>query len=227
MREARSYPALFHRIFLSHLLVLFLCFITAVITIDYLFAEGVALFLLRSPIIIIPALLALIGLVGLLALWTAASVAVPLDHASTLLNEYDPTERLLQLLPKAGSEEVARMIIATQQRLMREETRTPLRPLVFRLDAHLNILDCDIDTAARLGYVPDELRRLNLRNALIDEVSLEAVFSSISRLADGGTSDQFHCPFRGAGMRRLQTTCLMYTLPDSQYLLVGIAERLP
>ncbi|MFZ1731433.1 MAG: PAS domain-containing protein [Bacteroidota bacterium] len=227
MREARSYPALFHRVFLSHLLVLLLCFAAAVILVDYLFAEGVTLFILRSPIILIPALLALMGLVGLLALWTAASTAVPLDHASTLLNECDPSERLLQLLPKAGTEEVARLLIATQQRLAREESRTPLRPLFLRIDTHLNVLDCDIDTAARLGYTPDELRRLNVRDILSDQHSLQDFRHVFNQLNNREIAIPFSCPFRAAGQRILQTSCTLYAMPDAQILLIGIVGRFP
>ncbi|MFA6235511.1 MAG: hypothetical protein WC824_15150 [Bacteroidota bacterium] len=227
MREARSYPAMFHRVFLSHLLVVLLCFTAAVILVDYLFAEGVTLFLLRSPIILIPALLALIGLVGLLALWTAASMAMPLERASALLNEYDSSERLLQLLPKAGTEEAARIIIAAQQRLTREETRRPHRPFFLRLDSHLNVRDSDIDTAARLGYTPDELRRLNLRTVLADEGTIAVFRSAIAQLNNGGTPDPFPCPFRGAAQRTLMTSCMLYPMPDEQFLLIGMAERLP
>ncbi len=227
MREARSHPALFHRVFLSHLLVVLLCFTAAVILIDYLFAEGVTLFLLRSPIILVPALLALIGIVGLLALWTAGSSAVPLDKASSLLSQYDASDRLLEILPDAGTEEVARMISATQQRLRREETRVPQRPLFLRIDAHLNVIDCDIDTAARLGFTPDELRRRNLRSCFASEDAAAALINAVAELRGGLDAARFSLRFSGAAGRMLHASCTAYLLPDLQFLLIGLAERIP
>jgi hypothetical protein len=152
---------------------------------------------------------------------------LPLDRASSILDGYDPAERLLHLLPKAGSEEVARVLISTQKRLSREEARRPLRPLFLRLDAHLNVRDCDTDTAARLGYTPDELRRLNLRALLNDARSLDTFRQVISRLHAGDTPDLFRCPFHAAAGRTLQSTCMLYAMPDGQFLLIGAAERLP
>ncbi len=233
MRDARSYPALFHRIFLSHLLVVLLCFVAAVILVDYMFAEGIALFLLRSPIILVPALLALIGIVGLLALWTAGSVAIPLDRAASLLRERKASERLGEILPKAGTEEVARLLLSMRQRLERDAAGPLPRPLVLRIDAHLNVHGCDIDTAARLGYTPDELRHLNLRSLLTDEATACRILSAMAGRDGGGGDDTgtsgstvpIICAFRGAAERILHATCLLHPLPAEQYLLIGMMEK--
>ncbi|MBE0644080.1 MAG: hypothetical protein IH600_08370 [Bacteroidetes bacterium] len=227
MREARSHPALFHRVFLSHLIVVLLCFTAAVILIDYLFAEGVTLFLLRSPIILVPALLALIGIVGLLALWTAGSTAVPLDRASSLLSQRDAAERLLELMPSAGTEEVARMINSVQHRLAQEESRVPQRPLFLRIDGYLNVRDCDIDTAARFGFTPEELRKRNLRGSCTGDNDVKALRAGIESLRKGSDPVVFTCHFHGAAGRVLQTACTLYTLTGEQFLLIGMAERRP
>jgi hypothetical protein len=225
MRDVRSHPAVFHRVFLSHLLVVLLCFAAAVILVDYMFAEGIALFLLRSPIILIPALLALIGIVGLLALWTAGSVAIPLDRAASLLREHEASERLGEILPKAGTEEVARLLINMQQRLARDTAGCLPRPLVLRIDAHLNVHGCDIDTAARLGYTPDELRRLNLRDLLADTAGWRTVRSTIGALHAEDTGAPVSCDFRAAAGRTIHASCMLHTLPDEQYLLIGMMEK--
>lgn len=218
MAGKQRLPNLFHRVFLSHLLVVLLCFVVAVVTLDYLFLDGMSHFLLRSPVILIPVMLAVIGVVGLLALWTAGSAALPIDRMIDALQEHDATAALSRLLPDTRVEEVAALVDALHHRLSRAPAR---RPLFLRLDRLGNVRDCDLDTAARLGRVPDELRHANIRTLLAgsgDYETLRAVHASAMAAAMPTT---LSLRFLGAAGRLLSADCLLYPLPGDEYLLVG------
>lgn len=218
MADKRRLPNLFHRIFLSHLLVVLLCFVVAVVTLDYLFVDGVSHFILRSPLILIPVMLAMIGVVGLLALWTAGSAAFPIDRTIEALQKHDATAALARILPEARIEEVAVLIEAVHHQLSREPAR---RPLFLRLDRHGNVRDCDVDTAARLGRVPDELRHSNIRAFLDTPRDYDSLRDAcISNIA-AATPTALSLRFRGAAGRILPTDCLLYALPGDETLLIG------
>lgn len=228
MHVSPRLPALFHRVFLSHLLVLAISFVAALILFDYLFVEGIAHFLVHSPIILIPVLLALIGLVGLLALWTAGAVAMPLERAVDAINAFDATAALERLVPETRVEEVARMVAAVRHKLGDE---APRRPFYLRLDALGNIRDGDIDTAARLGMTPDVLRRCNLRALLATPAQATVLREALhARAADGDTRDgdavrELLLQFRGAAARVLPVRCLLYRLSGDETLLIGIPGK--
>ena len=215
MPARRPLPNLFHRVFLSHLLVLLLSFVVALVLLDYLFVDGISHFLLRSPVILVPVLLAMIGVVGLLAIWTAGAAAAPLERAVDALQEHDSAEALGRLLPRARIDEIAAVIEAMQRRL----GRTPAsRPLYLRLDRHGNVRGCDVDTAARLGGTPDELLRRNLRDLLADPAEAAAWLAS----AGDANPDANLRRFRGPAGRILPADCRLHPLPGDEVLLIGI-----
>lgn len=227
MHTPRRLPALFHRVFLSHLVVLAVSFLSALILVDYLFVDGITHFLVHSPIILIPVLLALIGLVGLLALWTSAAVALPLDRTVNAISAIDADAALAQLLPDARVEEVARVVAALRRKLGYDAA---LRPLYLRLDCHGNVRDGDIDTAARLGVTPAELRRGNLRAFLATPVHVHALGEAVRELCgnpapSSPTTDaarEMLLHFRGAAGRILPARCLLYRISGDEILLIGI-----
>ena len=222
MHEARRLPVLFHRIFLSHLIVLLICFVSALILLDYLFVDGISHFLAHSTIILVPVLLALIGLVGLLALWTAGTAAIPLERATDALHALDASEALERVLPGAHVEEVSRLLDAMRSRLGRGAA---LRPLFLRFDRHWNIADCDIDTAARLGFTPDELRRLNLRAVLAVPADYNLLHAAAADIYDDAAREAVTIRFVGAAGRILPSSCLLYPLPGDEFLLIGIVGK--
>lgn len=222
MHESRRHPALFHRIFLSHLIVLLICFLSALILLDYLFVDGISHFLAHSTIILVPVLLALIGLVGLLALWTAGAAALPLERAADALHSVDPAGALERVIPDARVDEVSRLLEAMRARFGRG---TALRPLYLRLDRHWNIADCDIDTAARLGFTPDELRRRNLRAVLAVPADFPLLHAAAEKQRDNASSEAVTLRFAGAAGRVFPVSCLLYLLPGDETLLIGIVGK--
>jgi hypothetical protein len=222
MHEPRRLPALFHRVFLSHLLVVLLCLITALILHDYLFVDGISHFLLRSPVILVPVMLALMGIVGLLALWTAGAAAMPLDRAADALREPDAAQALERLLPSTGVDEVARLVDGVRQHIAREPAQ---RPLYLRLDRHGNIADGDVDTAARLGLTPDALRRRNLRDLLPDTAAVQALLAAQASTEADTAMDAGLVTFVAAAGRRLHARCLLYSLSGNEILLIGFPAR--
>jgi len=208
MKQRSRHPALFHRVFLSHLLILLLCLGSGVILVDYLFVDGVKLFLQRDPIILIPALLALIGIVGLLALWTAGSVATPSERLVRALEIRADSEALEALLRNAGTEEIEDIIAAVRERLERSEHSAASRPWLWLVDDHLNIQWTDIDTAARLGSTPDEACRMNLR-----------AFIPTPLTAD--MENEFRLTLSAAGGSEAHIRICKYVLSEDRSLLVG------
>lgn len=209
MKQRSRHPALFHRVFLSHLLILLLCLAAGIILIDYLFIDGVQLYLQRDPIILIPALLALIGIVGLLALWTAGSVATPSDRLVKALGNRADSEALDALLRQAGTEEIEDIITAVHEHLVRSERSAAARPWLWIVDEHLNILWTDIDTAARLGDTSDAACRMNLRAFLLSPMA-------------NVTGDDFTLSLKAAGARERLVNVRRYPMSDGRTLLVGI-----
>ncbi|MBR9977856.1 MAG: hypothetical protein KFH87_07185, partial [Bacteroidetes bacterium] len=159
--------------FLSHLVIVLLCFVLALVLIDYLFVGGIHHYLLHTPLILIPVMLGLTGIAGLLALWTAGAVTFPLVRLQEALTAVPASAALKNLRAKAGTEEVANLIDVLIGNLERQESHGTPRPFVLRLDQYFNILDADIDTAARLGHTPASIRHLNLRALLADNTDVD------------------------------------------------------
>lgn len=216
-----KHPSLFHRVFFSHLVIVLLCFVLALVLIDYLFVGGIHHYLLHTPLILIPVMLGMIGIAGLLALWTAGSVSFPLAHVQEALGDPHPDMALKKLQPKAGTEEIAHLIDALMRRLKKGQSTHPLRPFVFRLDHYFNILDTDVDTAARLGHTPESLCRLNLRALLPDGADAASLQHMRSLLPSDGNPDPLPCRFLAAAGRMRTLHCRLHPLPDRQLLLIA------
>ncbi|MDT8325729.1 MAG: hypothetical protein RRA94_16560 [Bacteroidota bacterium] len=214
----RQHPPLFYRIFLGHLLVVLLCFVVAVLLLDYLFVERLSLYMQRTPLILVPVMLALIGIAGLSALWTAGSAALPLGRFTELLESDASPDALLAELDRARTEENADLLCALHGRLTRQAHRYRARPLYMQLDRHLNILAADADTAAQLGAVPGELARKNLRSFLHADCDaaplLQGMSAPSAHFATGLT-------FRGAGGRPLQAHATLHAIGADRWLLLG------
>lgn len=225
MKHERTHPALFHRVFLSHLLTVLVCFVAAIILIDYLFVANTHLYLLRNPIILIPALMAIVGISGLLALWSAGGGAVPLGRLTELFNQRAAADEFLRLRDEAGIEENAELIDAIHAYLKRQAGAAP-RPLTFTLDERLNILHTDADTAARLGYTAADLQRRNMR-VLLESAEDRAMLQDVMQLARRAQSpDIFTLRLRAVGDRVMTVEGLMFLVDGGDtFLFVGWEVR--
>ena len=96
---------MFFRIFLAQLILIFLCFVAGLVLFYYLFAPGIGMFLVRDPVILFPALLGLIGIAGLLSLWTATAVTEPIGSILEALKEEYPEKELGKIHSRSGVEE--------------------------------------------------------------------------------------------------------------------------
>lgn len=221
----RKAPALFHRVFLSHLLVLLLCFIAGLVLLDYLFADGLRLYRVRSPLILLPAVLGLIGLAGLLALWSSGAVALALQRFARALDR-DGDENELQILAREmHCEEAAELAEAAAEQAARGGRRLDARPLILVIDAHLNILSSDIDTAARLAALPTELTRRNLRGYFVDAADSIFLLETLNSAGDAITMPPRRMPVLAAGGAVLNPLWHLHGLGDGRFLLTGTDAR--
>ncbi|MBN1449185.1 MAG: hypothetical protein JXA28_14760 [Bacteroidetes bacterium] len=223
----RKHPALFHRIFLSHLLTVLLCFVAALILVDYLFADNVHLYLIRNPIVLIPALLALIGIAGLFAVWTAGSATLPLAKLTRFIEERADADEIRSMRDHVGIEENADLVDALTGMLQRMKA-ADLRPLVLVLDTYLNIRSADPDTAARLGTTPEEIGRCNLRSFLPRPDDLRTICSLCEPVrTEDSAADVFTLHFSAAADRTLITRCRILPLQgeEERFLLFAWEAR--
>lgn len=231
MKRQRRHPALFHRVFLSHLITVLFCFGGTLILIDYLFIDGAHLYLRRNPIIVIPALLAIIGVAGLLALWSSGAAAVALGRLHELLDERADADAFRRFREEAGVEE-AEDIAQGIHDFLKRGPGADLRPLTMILDEHLNVHRGDEDTAARLGFSADDLQRQNLRSLLPftdDKVSLLAHLRLITS-ENAGAADKASgivtLHFHAAAERVMTADCRVFALAESGlFLIVGWEVR--
>ncbi len=222
-KPPRALPALFHRVFLSHLIVILLCFTAGLILVDYLFADGLIYYRIRSPLIVIPALLGLIGLSGLLALWTSGSIAVPLQRLSEALKQDAAASELLALRGRMGTEEGAQLAEEAAGILTRSELRRDSRPYTLVVDSHLNIITVDVDTAARLGSLPEEMIRLNLRDILTSDLSVSELLFWITSASPHASSRSLNLTMHSAANREISLRWHVLPLPGGIFLLTGAA----
>ena len=150
--HTKDRPTIFLRVFLSHLLLLLVSFITVAALYSYLFAPGVKLFLARSPMLILPAILGLIGIAGMLALWTSAAIAIPLDElADRLAHRHDrkPTHHGAM---DSGTKEVGRLADLLNAAIPASIERAPEESAVDS-PAPVGSLIVDVDNEFRITGV--------------------------------------------------------------------------
>ncbi|MCB2203814.1 hypothetical protein KQI65_03630 [bacterium] len=215
----KKHPPLFHRVLLAQLFLLLLSFVTVVVLLDYLFVEGLSLYIQRSPIILVPVVLALIGFAGLGALWASGSSSVPLDRITSLLDRDTDAESVLAELEDARTEENAALVKALHGHLKRNAHRYRARPFYFQIDAHLNIHATDADTAARLGSVPGEISRQNLLDVLSADTEDAATLRAALHAAEEPGEIDLH--FIGPANRPIIARAQLHRLPGDRWLLLG------
>ena len=221
MAASTSHAPLFHRVFLGHLLLLLAAFITGVILLDYLFVEGLALYLQRTPLILIPTMLALIGVAGLLALWSSGSAAIPVDRITGLLDADVSPDTLIAELARARTEENAALLGALYGYLIRRDESGRAKTLLLVLDRHLNIVATDANSAARLGRTPAELRNRNLRDLLAGKSALPAQLLLLGDDEAGEPEGTFTLQIAAAGGRGINAELQLLPLPGERWLLHG------
>jgi hypothetical protein len=198
-----------------------LCFGAALILVRYLFAEGVQFFLLRDPIILIPALLAVIGIAGLFALWTTSAATSPIDRLISYLNNGSDAEELLSLRTFAGTDENDMLIAAVHNRFQQSDHGAESRPYFLLVDSHLNVTWTDIDTAARLKHTPAEAVRLNLRELSADAAQVQNLLEKLRGNSDRREITAMSLTLHSTGDRILDLTFRIHTLNSGSYLLIG------
>lgn len=156
-RPSHREPTIFHRVYLAVLVTTALCCAAAAGLYAFLFADGVEMFLLHPPVLIIPVVLALLGIGGIVALRTAAPIALPLVRLARLLAQRAPRHTMAVVRP--GTEETAEVLEALEEL----DARSDL--LLLRVDRHLNILAMNDVARARL-IPPDGGAALSLRSLL-------------------------------------------------------------
>jgi hypothetical protein len=221
----RKAPALFHRVFLSHLLVLLMCCIAALVLLDYVFADGLRLYRVRSPLILLPAVLGLIGLAGLLALWSSGAVALALQRLARALDTDSGETALKALAEEMHCEEAAEVVDAAAEQLLRATRRLDARPLTLLIDAHLNILSADIDTAARLAALPGELTRRNLRGYFIEAADRVFLLETLQRTGSAISMQPRRMPVIAAGGGTLNPLWHLHPLGEGRYVFTGTDIR--
>lgn len=92
--KSSSHSSIFLLVFLSQLLLLLICFASAVGLFWYLFAPGVKMYLVRSPLIVLPVILGLMGIAGLIASWVAYRIGQPLESIAKMLTGVDAQSAL-------------------------------------------------------------------------------------------------------------------------------------
>ncbi|MDH7514563.1 MAG: hypothetical protein QHI48_01630 [Bacteroidota bacterium] len=156
----RELPTIFLRLFLSHLLLLFIACSSAFTVFSWLFAPGVSLFLRHSPVVLLPVILALIGIAGLLALWTANAIRIPLqslpDSIKTGIEKRIPN-RFFRV------QEIAELVLQLSHRAEEGEDgemrAEPEQPLMDTNDEYHVVVTVDNDFLIRgiLDYASDLL----------------------------------------------------------------------
>lgn len=191
----RPLAGMFLRVLLSHLLVVLLCLVAGALTFDYLFGSGVRYFLVHDPVFLVPVMLVLIGLAGLLAVWTTAGMSLPLENMTEALNASDSAARLEDLSRARHTAESRQLLDALRDTLAQApRTDAPASqpvmhadPLV-ELDAAGTIVSVSPTAAALAGASPLSLVGRSFTDVFApderDEVA--SVFAASMR-ADAGT----------------------------------------
>jgi hypothetical protein len=216
-------PTVFHRVFLSHLIVVLLCFIAAVWLLHYLYGDGLRYFRIHSPLVILPVTLGLIGLAGLLALWTAGAIVLPLERFSDALRGGVGSDDLQRLADRAGVDESADAMLAAAS-FVERVARGDSRPYTLVVDGMLNIVGADIDTAARFGMTPSDILRRHLRDLLAAHENVAEVSAWI-RSAGDTLTERRRISMHAAAGRIMNAQWAVLALSTGQFVLTGYGMR--
>ncbi len=155
--STRPLAGMFLRIVLSHLLVVLLCLIAGGLTFDYLFGSGVRYFLVHDPIFLVPVMLVLIGLAGLLAVWTTAAMARPLENVTEALHAPDSLTLLRMQTADRHTDESRQLLDAITRAL--EHVPVPSDPVSTEPAANMPAL-AEIDGSGRIVSVSPTAARV-------------------------------------------------------------------
>lgn len=187
-RPLKERPSIFLRVFLSHLILLLLTFITVGLLYTYLFAPGVKMFLQHSPSLILPALLGLIGLAGMLSLWTAAAISLPLEDLTEQLQGRRRRPAAQDGGIDPGTEEVKRLAELLHH-VLPEHHAAEIEEIVSVAGAEVGALIVDVDLDGRITALSDAVSEaLALPPEAIVGRGFFAVFSSGDMPADAASA---------------------------------------
>lgn len=83
----KKLPTIFERLLLSHLLLLFVILLLGVWLYVYFFGGSLRYLHTRDPIVLVPFALGIIGVAGLISVWAARSIVVPIEKTTDSLSE--------------------------------------------------------------------------------------------------------------------------------------------
>ena len=171
-------PSIFLRVFLSHLMLLLLSLVTAAMLFAYIFAPGVKMFMQHSPALVLPALLGLIGIAGMLSLWTAAAISLPIEDLTETLRgrTRPPATHGGRIDP--GTAEVTRLAELLSLALP-ESDHAPESAAVSESATAVGSFFVDIDAAARItGHSASLGNVLGISEHALEGLDFVEVFSS-------------------------------------------------
>jgi PAS domain S-box-containing protein len=152
---------MFLRVLLSHLVVVLLCLVAGALTFDYLFGTGVRYFLVHDPVFLLPVMLVLIGLAGLLAVWTTAGMSLPLESMTEALAASDRDARLEELSNGRHTAESRQLLDALRETLAHAPRPADITPQpvmhadpLVELDAEGTIVSISPTAADLAGASP-------------------------------------------------------------------------
>lgn len=146
-------PSIFLRLFLSHLTLVLICFACAVGVFVYLFPSTAQPILAHSPLLIIPVVLAVIGIAGLLTTWTASAISASLGAVERALTGDDPLTELHALTREAGTKEAAELVTSLRTAFSAFHGKAARIASRRFQDTVRHILIVDVDPGARIRSV--------------------------------------------------------------------------
>ena len=157
-------PSIFQRLFLSHLILLALSFLSAVVLFLHLFAPGVKMFLLHNPLLVLPVVMLLILFAAILSSWAAGILATQLEEIilDIARRQGEPVPGPRSLKNRVQEIDELQELIAHLDPVSGSRTpdsdRSSTGIVHVALDQDFRITGLDPETERIIGVAPDEAR---------------------------------------------------------------------
>ena len=167
-------PSMFLRIFLSHLFLLLAFCIASLLAYRYMFSPGVHLFVIRRPHLLVPIVLGLIGIAGLLSVWTAAVIGTPLEVLASTLKSENPVGNLFSFRNPTNVSEIDDVLASLKHALNKfpsavavqiaslKELHSP-NVMIVQIDSERSVVMTNRLAAERAGVLSESDARPSLQ----------------------------------------------------------------